>query len=121
MDVNVRVENFKSAAVDALVIGVFEGEESTRSGIVQTADEALEGALRRLVDLGDFEGNTNRRLFSIQATRSQRPGSPLSAWANRMSLTPKKHAKPPVKLPVSSEILAPRRLGFPRRRTRRPK
>ena len=56
MDVNVKVENFKSAAVDALVIGVFEGEESTRSGIVQTADEALEGALRRLVDLGDFEG-----------------------------------------------------------------
>ena len=56
MDVSVKVDNFKSAAVDALVIGVFEGEESTRSGIVQMADEALEGALRRLVDLGDFEG-----------------------------------------------------------------
>ena len=43
MDVNVKVENFKSAAVDALVIGVFEGEESTRSGIVQTADERIGG------------------------------------------------------------------------------
>ena len=56
MNVNVTVGDFKSAAVDALVIGVFEGEESGRSGIVQMADEALDGALRRLVDLGDFEG-----------------------------------------------------------------
>ena len=56
MNVNVTVGDFKSAAVDALVIGVFEGEESARSGIVQMADEALDGALRRLIDLGDFEG-----------------------------------------------------------------
>ena len=56
MNVNVTVGDFKSAAVDALVIGVFEGEESGRSGIVQMADEALDGALRRLIDLGDFEG-----------------------------------------------------------------
>ncbi len=56
MNVNVTVGDFKSAAVDAVVIGVFEGEESTRSGIVQMADEALDGALRRLIDLGDFEG-----------------------------------------------------------------
>lgn len=56
MNVNVTVGDFKSAAVDAVVIGVFEGEESTRSGIAQMADEALDGALRRLVDLGDFEG-----------------------------------------------------------------
>ena len=56
MNVNVTVGDFKSATVDAVVIGVFEGEESTRSGIVQTADEALDGAVRRLIDLGDFEG-----------------------------------------------------------------
>ena len=56
MNVSVTVGDFKSAAVDALVIGVFEGEESGRSGIVQMADEALDGALRRLIDLGDFEG-----------------------------------------------------------------
>ena len=56
MNVSVMVGDFKSAAVDALVIGVFEGEESGRSGIVQMADEALDGALRRLIDLGDFEG-----------------------------------------------------------------
>ncbi|MDE0299278.1 MAG: leucyl aminopeptidase [Candidatus Poribacteria bacterium] len=56
MDVNVMVGDFKSAAVDALVIGVFEGEEYTRSGIVRVADEALNGAIRRLVELGDFEG-----------------------------------------------------------------
>lgn len=56
MNVNVTVGDFKSAAVDALVVGVFEGEESRRSGIVQMVDEALDGALRRLVDLGDFEG-----------------------------------------------------------------
>ena len=54
MDVNVEVGDFKSAAVDAVVIGVFEGEESTRSGIAQMADEALDGALRRLIDLGRF-------------------------------------------------------------------
>ena len=56
MNVSVTVGDFKSAAVDALVIGVFEGEESGRSGIVPMADEALDGALRRLIDLGDFEG-----------------------------------------------------------------
>ena len=56
MNVSVTVGDFKSAAVDALVIGVFEGEESARSGIVRMADEALDGALRRLIDLGDFEG-----------------------------------------------------------------
>ena len=56
MNVSVMVGDFKSAVVDALVIGVFEGEESGRSGIVQMADEALDGALRRLIDLGDFEG-----------------------------------------------------------------
>ena len=31
MNVNVTVSDFKSAAVDALVIGVFEGEESGRA------------------------------------------------------------------------------------------
>ena len=56
MNVNVEVGDFKSTAGDALVVGVFEGEESGRSGIVQMLDEALDGALRRLVDLGDFEG-----------------------------------------------------------------
>ena len=56
MNVNVTVGDFKSAAVDALVIGVFEGEESGRSGIVRMVDEVLDGAIRRLIDLGDFEG-----------------------------------------------------------------
>ncbi len=56
MNVSVTVEDFKTSAVDAVVVGVFEGEESTRSGIFEMADEALDGALRRLVDLGDFKG-----------------------------------------------------------------
>ena len=56
MNVSVKVGDFRSMEVDAVVIGAFEGEESGRSGIFQMADEALDGALRRLIDLGDFEG-----------------------------------------------------------------
>ena len=56
MNVNITVGDFKSAAVDALVVGIFEGEESTTSGIANMVDEVLDGAIRRLVDLGDFEG-----------------------------------------------------------------
>ncbi len=56
MNVNISVGDFRSAEVDALVVGVFEGEASTRSGIVNAVDEALDGSIRRLLDLGDFEG-----------------------------------------------------------------
>ena len=56
MDVNITVGDFNLADVDALVVGVFEGEGSTRSGIVNAVDEVLDGSIRRLLDLGDFEG-----------------------------------------------------------------
>ena len=56
MDLNVKVGDFRSEAVDAIVIGAFEDEESGRNGIFQMADDALSGALGRLLNLGDFEG-----------------------------------------------------------------
>jgi len=56
MNINVKVGDFRTEAVGAIVIEVFEGGEHTKSGIVQAADEAMAGEIRTLLNLGDFEG-----------------------------------------------------------------
>ena len=54
MNVNVTVGDFKSAAVDAVVIGVFEGEESTRSGIVHDGRRSVGWCSSQVDGLGRF-------------------------------------------------------------------
>lgn len=55
MNINVKVGNFRTEAVDAIVFGIFEGEASL-NGARQIADATMNGAVHELLQSGDFEG-----------------------------------------------------------------
>ena len=55
MNINVKVGDFKTEAVDAIVFGIFEGETSL-DGARQIADAAMKRAIPELLQSGDFEG-----------------------------------------------------------------
>ena len=54
MQINVKVGDFRTEAVDAIVIGIFEGEPLV--SVAQAADSATNGAVSELIDAGDFKG-----------------------------------------------------------------
>ena len=55
MNINVKVGNFRTEAVDAVVFGIFEGE-TCLDGAPQLADAAMNGAITELFESGDFKG-----------------------------------------------------------------
>ena len=59
MQIDVKVGNFRTeATVDAIVVGVFEGEPLVSAA--QAADSATDGAISELIDAGDFKGEHNQ-------------------------------------------------------------
>lgn len=59
MKFNVKVGDFRTEKADAIALGIFEGETSLNDA-PQLADEATNGALRELLDSGDFKGELNQ-------------------------------------------------------------
>ena len=59
MNINVKVGDFRTEAVDAIVFGIIEGETSL-DGAPQIADAAMSGAISELLQAGDFEGELNQ-------------------------------------------------------------
>ena len=55
MNIYVKVGDFRTEGVDAIVFGIFEGETSL-DGVPHLADTAMNGAIRELLESGDFEG-----------------------------------------------------------------
>ena len=55
MNIYVKVGDFRTEGVDAIVFGIFEGETSL-DGAPHLADTAMNGAIRELLEYGDFEG-----------------------------------------------------------------
>ena len=54
MQIDVKVGDFRTEAVDAIVFGIFEGEPLVSAA--QAADAATNGAITELIDAGDFKG-----------------------------------------------------------------
>ncbi|MCZ6680177.1 MAG: leucyl aminopeptidase [Candidatus Poribacteria bacterium] len=54
MNINVKIGDLRTEAVDAIVLSVFEGQELISGP--QAADEATNGGIRELIDAGDFKG-----------------------------------------------------------------
>ena len=75
MNINVKVGDFRTEAVDAVVLGIFEGETSL-SGAPLISDEATNGAIRELLESGDFKGELKQTglLYTRGATTAPRIG-----------------------------------------------
>ena len=54
MQINVKVGDFRTEPVDAVVFGIFEGEPLVN--VAQAADTVTDGAIAELIDVGDFKG-----------------------------------------------------------------
>ncbi len=59
MKFNVKIGNLRTEKADAIALGIFEGETSLNDA-PQLADEATNGAIRELLDSGDFKGELNQ-------------------------------------------------------------
>ena len=55
MKINVKVGDFRQEETDAVAFGIYEGENSL-TPLTESVDQALGGAIRNLMELGDFEG-----------------------------------------------------------------
>ena len=55
MNINVKVGDFRTESVDAVVLGIFESEIAL-NGAPQLADAATNGAISELFESGDFKG-----------------------------------------------------------------
>ncbi|SVC56143.1 uncharacterized protein METZ01_LOCUS308997, partial [marine metagenome] len=55
MKINVKVGDFRQEETDAVAFGIYEGENSL-TPLTESVDHALGGAIRNLMELGDFEG-----------------------------------------------------------------
>ena len=55
MKINVKVGDFRQEETDAVALGIYEGENSL-TPLTESVDQALGGAIRNLMELGDFEG-----------------------------------------------------------------
>ena len=78
MNINVKVGDFRTEAVDAIVFGIIEGETSL-DGAPQIADAAMSGAISELLQAGDFEGETQSNECTLHKGRHRRAAD----WVSR--------------------------------------
>jgi leucyl aminopeptidase len=74
MHISVKIGDFKTEQVDAVVFGVFEGGELISGP--KAADAATDGAIRQLIELGDFKGEHKQTsiLYTRGAIKAPRIG-----------------------------------------------
>ena len=75
MNIEVKIGDLRTEAVDAVVLGIFEGTQSL-DGEQQIADEATNGAISEVLESGDFKGELKQTsvLYTRGAIAAPRVG-----------------------------------------------
>ena len=73
MDISVKVGDYRTEAIDAVVIGIFEDNDPAMIEFLQTVNQAMEGAISRLRNLGDFAGKSKQATILYTEDRITAP------------------------------------------------
>lgn len=73
MKIMVKVGDFRTENVDAIGIGIFEGDESFIDDRPIELDTALDGAIKNTIELGDFKGELKQTAILYTHGKIQSP------------------------------------------------
>lgn len=88
MQINVKVGDFRTETVDAVVFGIFEGEPLVTA--VQIADTATDGAITELINAGDFTGQHKQTALLYTRGAIVAPRIALAGLGKNEELNPEK-------------------------------